>query len=61
MPWHVKYAKELRKAGYNIVERTHPSAPPEMQARFREMMKQKKKEEARKKKVLLAAGFKLED
>ncbi len=60
-PWRKKYAGALRKAGYNIVERTHPSASPEMQAKFREMMKEKKKEEARKKKVLLAAGFKLED
>jgi predicted metal-binding protein len=59
-PWRKKYAAALRKAGFNIVERTHPSASPEMQARFREMMKEKQREEKRKKKVLEVAGFKVE-
>lgn len=59
-PFRVKYAKALRKAGYNIVERTHPSASPEQQAAFRKMMQEKKLEEKKKKKLLEGAGLKYE-
>ena len=60
-PYRRKYAGALRKAGYNIVERTHPSATPEQQAHFREIMKARKKEAARKKAFLIANGFTVEE
>ena len=60
-PFRAKYGRALRKEGYTVVERTHDSASPEMQARFREMMKERRKEEKRKKALLLKHGFKVED